>query len=545
MEQRALIARFGRDIINYWLRSSEVVLSGLAGGTGLNLQACGPWLQPFFPAAWLEHVLPAVQKLLPVLLQQPWGAPALTPVEKLVAEAPAQLVRLQCRFLQSAIGRDETGQHPPVGSSSGLCTFRPAHGADEPELMPPLAEFRSVTVQTLASLEAFIRASAQQLAAGSILNSITEPAIEAVNGVLFSNGYTEPGPLLSLAAAAGPGSPEQQQLYSLLSSLLKLSVLGVNSSDNILAQVLSRSWISTVQSAIQLLEVVYEFEGPDGSSSTATQHPAGSVISLSEAAAGIPTAPTTDAIALLPSLVLVGRCCVLWAQHLQQAVPQLLRVHAEMGTMPPQQALKYGSFTPSAAAVIALCFPLNQGSANTALQQVVTYVNNWVKVPAVVQQLAPAGHDTQHLPLLCQELLSARTTAAEAWFSDNFVEATAMALVQQLQVTGRALAGLAVPTMCCNPSCSNITGPSDLQLVSGRSCLCGGCRTARYCSRACQKAAWKQHKPVCSALAAAAVSAPGPAAAAAAAATATPPAAVADAAAETAAEPAAETATVA
>jgi hypothetical protein len=39
--------------------------------------------------------------------------------------------------------------------------------------------------------------------------------------------------------------------------------------------------------------------------------------------------------------------------------------------------------------------------------------------------------------------------------------------------------------------------------VGGRSCICAGCRTARYCSRDCQRQHWKQHKPGCKALAAA------------------------------------------
>ena len=80
-------------------------------------------------------------------------------------------------------------------------------------------------------------------------------------------------------------------------------------------------------------------------------------------------------------------------------------------------------------------------------------------------------------------------------------------LVQQLQETGRMLTSIAVPHFCNNPACANLSGPTEVQLVSGRSCVCAGCTAARYCGRACQRAAWKQHKPVCEALAAAAAAA--------------------------------------
>lgn len=47
-------------------------------------------------------------------------------------------------------------------------------------------------------------------------------------------------------------------------------------------------------------------------------------------------------------------------------------------------------------------------------------------------------------------------------------------------------------------------GLSEVASVSGRSCICGVCLVAHYCGPACQRATWKQHKPVCRALRAAA-----------------------------------------
>jgi hypothetical protein len=87
--------------------------------------------------------------------------------------------------------------------------------------------------------------------------------------------------------------------------------------------------------------------------------------------------------------------------------------------------------------------------------------------------------------------------------------------LQQMRLTGQSLCYMAVPCLCNNPACTNISGPTELSLVSGRSCVCGGCRVAHYCSRACQSQHWKQHKPVCKALAVAegAAAAPGTAAA--------------------------------
>lgn len=50
---------------------------------------------------------------------------------------------------------------------------------------------------------------------------------------------------------------------------------------------------------------------------------------------------------------------------------------------------------------------------------------------------------------------------------------------------------------CCYLGCSNLCGTSEAAL---RTQLCGGCRKARYCSRKCQQAAWRDggHHAVCS-----------------------------------------------
>jgi len=75
-------------------------------------------------------------------------------------------------------------------------------------------------------------------------------------------------------------------------------------------------------------------------------------------------------------------------------------------------------------------------------------------------------------------------------------------LADQLKAFGAAVCAALPVAQCCNyHGCSNAAGHSELELVGGKSCVCGGCRTARYCSAACQKAHWKEwHKPVCKSL---------------------------------------------
>jgi hypothetical protein len=69
--------------------------------------------------------------------------------------------------------------------------------------------------------------------------------------------------------------------------------------------------------------------------------------------------------------------------------------------------------------------------------------------------------------------------------------------VQQLAALGEALCSVAHKQSCNNPTCSNVLGSSELQLVKGRSNTCSGCRMARYCSPECMRQHWKQHRPTC------------------------------------------------
>jgi hypothetical protein len=111
-----------------------------------------------------------------------------------------------------------------------------------------------------------------------------------------------------------------------------------------------------------------------------------------------------------------------------------------------------------------------------------------------------------------------RVRAAEQGLSKLLVGAqdveAAKAAAVQLQKAGLALTGLATRHACNYPPCSKVSGPSERLLVSGSSTMCAGCRAARYCSRECQKQQWKEHRPVCKALAAAAAAPAGAAAAA-------------------------------
>jgi hypothetical protein len=75
---------------------------------------------------------------------------------------------------------------------------------------------------------------------------------------------------------------------------------------------------------------------------------------------------------------------------------------------------------------------------------------------------------------------------------------------------GETLCSLPFSRACNYAACTNLSGASEAQLVQGRSHKCSGCHTARYCGKECQAKHWKEHRPVCKALAKAAAAAVAP-----------------------------------
>jgi hypothetical protein len=128
----------------------------------------------------------------------------------------------------------------------------------------------------------------------------------------------------------------------------------------------------------------------------------------------------------------------------------------------------------------------------------------WLEEPHVDARLSAVGYQPQLLVYELMKMLQARDAAE---YGSDPAELTA--LVQALQAAGQALGCLATPVCCNNPACCSLVGATEVQSVSGKGCICAGCRTARYCDRACQRAHWKRHKPVCKGLAAAAAAKPG------------------------------------
>jgi hypothetical protein len=210
-------------------------------------------------------------------------------------------------------------------------------------------------------------------------------------------------------------------------------------------------------------------------------------------------------------LVLFGRCCLLWAQEMKTNLPDFLTQLAV-----PYRTISSSSSSSSRTARRTLCslqWPdfsagwfffqrvykgIPDAPTWSHMQVMVDVMQNWITAHADV--IAAAGCDAATLVQQLQQLLAARQVA------DGSTSTTAAAavdeMVKELIATGKAYCAVPLKPLCNNPVCGASDGPSELKLVGGGVGLCKGCLGVRYCSTACQKQHWKQHKPVCKALAA-------------------------------------------
>jgi hypothetical protein len=96
---------------------------------------------------------------------------------------------------------------------------------------------------------------------------------------------------------------------------------------------------------------------------------------------------------------------------------------------------------------------------------------------------------------------SAAGVAVAAWLCSPSIAGD---LLAQLQEFSSQLSTLPIHEACNNLACRVTAGSREQGLVSGKACVCAGCRMGHYCSRACQREHWPLHQLQCGAAAAAA-----------------------------------------
>jgi hypothetical protein len=131
-----------------------------------------------------------------------------------------------------------------------------------------------------------------------------------------------------------------------------------------------------------------------------------------------------------------------------------------------------GTAAPSAAWV----FQLRHTSTDSLLHKLQAACDSWLSAGTVASELQASGYDL--LPLLTQ--FTGTAHALQAVWENPAGQIQHSELVSSMQVLAEGLCAVAAPALCTNPCCSNFSGPSETKLVSGRSCVCGGCLVAHF-----------------------------------------------------------------
>jgi hypothetical protein len=407
------------------------------------------------------------------------------------------------------------------------------------------------------ALEAYVREAARGLAAGgpSVINEAAAELADALVQLIDPRQSGLRGPLLQAAAAAGAGSREQQQLLGLLRSMVKWAEMMGPQQQGLAEEVR----VAVAAAAAKMLLTAHRGRG-----AAAAGDVIGAEASLEAAAHGGTASPgaaaaassssssihhtkdssqpharssvdahsstqpathltTEGVLAHVPWLGLLGCCCLQWSQQLatlpSSSATAAAAAAAQSGVveypdgviteLPGYLRSVWGTAVHPVwrgKSLIMLCLQAldtwprciifeSSGGETAAATELMRALGAGYSTPVLAAMAAKHQCLVEYQGLSLSEQRNPEEPVPLAGF------------VQQLFALGEALSSVPHKQCCNNPACRNLLGPSELQLVNGRSNTCSICRSARYCSDVCMKQHWKQHRPVCKALAATAAAA--------------------------------------
>ena len=355
---------------------------------------------------------------------------------------------------------------------------------------------------------------------GAVVNQL-QPQREAIRNwcELFGALSLDPKADIAISLVLGglttpPGSPQQQQLFGLMCSLLetvhpKAQVPPGVQSDSQQDVPTCRKVVMTVLEVaaaavnLQLQHTPVSRTAAAGRSTH--RQPAGDPVATSAAAAAAAAAApqaistsscdSSETLLMVPWLVLMGRCYLILALPLyfssssQHAVygchiTGLSRLHLWL----------QGSSTSADLAVTGL----NPIGLWQALQDALAAVQSLLDNSGAGADGGPSTGVQQQQDRQEQQQQEEEDQAlAAAGIGADLAR-------QKLHALGVCLSSLPLSWGCSSPVCTNLQGPTEAGIVQGKGHVCKGCHMARYCDKACQALHWKHHKPVCQAVAAAA-----------------------------------------
>ena len=393
---------------------------------------------------------------------------------------------------------NSTARARPKNGSTGI-----SHAtADAEASVPPPSEVPVVAErfgQVCTALEAGLRAVTAALQSRSVAIDSTIVGF-CLRGLLIADDDCVTAPLASHIGLRGPAAlfPELRQFYSVLSTVQKLCRCKEATTDKLCwgQQAANTCCWAAGRAAVGLLQAPsYDCLRAAAAAAADSQH------TTTPAALMVQQRPE---LSQLSSFVIFGRCCLFWSEQLQQMPVLLPSANAE--SIQQEELLLVGAQEEYSAALVCIPGWLHAAARRPCgLERLIAKAVPWLG--ALQSQTAAADRGARDpfggITTAVASQLEALSTARQDVVREGLSGETLSALVQQLQTTGLMLSNISVPHFCNNPTCSDLSGLTDVRLVLRPNTICAGCLIARYCGRGCQHQAWPQHRRMCKALAAA------------------------------------------